>query len=42
MRVWFWNTGHHVSSSLSLTDGAERVRGTAMGLDPRNGETKKE
>lgn len=28
-------------ASLSLM-GAERVRGTAMGLDPRNGETKKE
>lgn len=38
MRVWFWN---HVSSNLSLTDEAERVRGIAMGSDPRNGETKR-
>lgn len=22
MRVWCWNTGHHVSSTLSLTDGS--------------------
>lgn len=27
-------------ASLSLM-GAERVQGTAMGLDPRNGDTKK-
>lgn len=24
MRVWFWNTGHHVSSTLSLTDENKR------------------
>lgn len=32
MRVWFWNTGHHVSSSLSLTDGSRESERDSNGF----------
>ena len=32
MRVWFWNTGHRVSSSLSLTDGSRESERDSYGF----------